>query len=143
MKTVYETQMDNINQVEALFPMFKNLINAAEKDGTLESLFNIYVGTHGAVQFMIKTIKELSLASSIIRSVLPEYSYSLSQVWNGYGEALVAQWGDINYPFVIIRLESTIETWPKELTKGDGCKWVANEVTEKRYSLVCEMPGND
>lgn len=139
MSTIYETNIERLIKVEELIPTMKNLIRAAEKADFKKVSYNQYANSYGAVEFQISDISELSIVQAIITSVIPEYRYKHQTSWGAGGERLIAEWNDWSYPHAIIRLEATVETWPPELTKGDGCKWVSSEVVEKRYSLVCDV----
>jgi hypothetical protein len=139
MKTVYEIAMDRLTKIESLMPVMKDIIVAAEKAEFKNVSYNPYANEWGAIEFDISDISELPIVQAIITSVIPEYRYKHQTSWGAGGERLVAEWNDWSYPHAIIRLEATVETWPKELTKGDGCKWVQQETTEKQYRLVCDV----
>jgi hypothetical protein len=96
-------------------------------------------GLNTELTLLITKLEDVPKAAQFIRMVEPNYRHEFLSAWNPYDNTACGSFGDREYHWINIRLTTTIDEWPTELTKGSDCKWVPAEEVRTQYSLQCEI----
>jgi hypothetical protein len=108
-----------------------------------ESVLLHLSGLSTELTLVVSEIEDVQKAARLIRLVEPNFRHEFLMAWNPYGNIACGSFGDREYPWINIRLKTTIDEWPAELTKGSDCKWVPEEDVRTQYSLQCDLSGKE
>jgi len=82
----------------------------------------------------IRDLRQLPIASRLIKNVIPNWSYELRNVWSALGNGLAA-WTDPDNQLVEIWLDMPLHVFPLDKIKP-GCEF--KTITISKCQLVCD-----
>ena len=123
-----------LKEKQRLLKYHQSMLIELEDEG-----FTVYLSAEHKCHVVINNIAHLSTARRILRKGFGEWNDKFQHTWYSCGVAL-ASWKGEN-AVMDIWLETSIDSFPKELLPTDDCKW--EKVQEESYRIVCPLNGGE